>query len=684
MRRIGVDTGGTFTDCVLIEYGDDGGEITIAKVPSQPGSPHEAILGGVDALRKGGDGSAESLTHGTTIATNAVITNDFAKVGLITTTGFRDILEIGTQQRPLLYDLRQKPLPAMIPRELRKEVAGRISATGGEIDPVNENEVAEVADWLVEQGVEAIAVACLFSFVNPEHEEKISRIVQERHPEIYVGCSSHVSLEPREYPRFATAAVNAGLAPKIDPYVRELESRLSAGDASDRLFIMQSNGGIGTADRCVGENVHQLILSGPAAGVIGGADEAARCGFNRCVTFDVGGTSADIGVVDQNEPRTEYEMKLPNGVPCKLPHLEVMTIGAGGGSIARVDAGGALTVGPESAGADPGPACYGLTGTEPTVTDAHLHLGRLAPAGLAGGEITLDPELAEKSIADYLGTRIDKSNDELALGLLTVLEANMAGAVRQAAAKHGDDLRDFAFVAGGGAGPLHAANLIGLLGMPAAVIPGRPGLLSAIGLLGADLRHDLMTPVYRDEKSIDTPDIEVMFSDLEKTASAALIGDGIPESDHVYERSLDIRYFGQEYSLAVATTFGEDLSEAISRFHVRHEHTFGHASSDVLSEVVAVRLLARGTRALPLPSPRLVDTPGEPKATRPVLFTSEGGRVETAIYDRETLSVGQVIAGPAIIEQLDTTTVLQPGFEAAVHETGSLIITEKKEGDDVQ
>ncbi|MDQ2700009.1 MAG: hydantoinase/oxoprolinase family protein, partial [Actinomycetota bacterium] len=321
-----------------------------------------------------------------------------------------------------------------------------------------------------------------------------------------------------------------------------------------------------------------------------------------------------------------------------------------------------------------------LTGTEPTVTDAHLHLGRLAPAGLAGGEITLDPALAEKAINEHLGSKIDKDSDELAVGLLAVLEANMAGAVRQAAAKHGDDLRDFAFVAGGGAGPLHAANLIGLLDMPAAVIPARPGLLSAIGLLRADLRHDLVTPVYRDENSIVDQEIEELFSGLETTAREALLGDGIDEENHVYDRSLDIRYFGQEYSLAVATGPGESLAEAIARFHVRHEQTFGHASAEVMTEIVAVRMLARGTRALAQPAPELAESEGSPKATRQVRFSSEQGRVETSIYDRADLCVSQTVSGPAIIDQLDTTTVLPPGFDAEVHETGSLIITQRKEG----
>ncbi len=678
MRRIGVDTGGTFTDCVLIDYSENGGNIVIAKVPSQPQRPQEAVLGGIRSLNVS-DGETDSITHGTTIATNAVINNDFARVGLITTAGFRDVLEIGTQQRPLLYDLRQEPRPGMVPRELRREVAGRIAATGEEIEPIEVAEIEEMTDWMVSQGVEAIAVACLFSFVNPKHELAIQQIISERAPGMYVGCSSQTSKEPREYPRFATAVVNAGLAPKIDPIVRQLESRLRESEFGARLFIMQSNGGVGTSDRCVGQNVHQLILSGPAAGVIGGADEAHRCGFDRCVTFDVGGTSADIGVVDQSEPRTAFEMQLPNGVPCKLPHLEVASIGAGGGSIARVDSGGALSVGPESAGADPGPACYGLGGTEPTVTDAHLYLGRLSSAGLAGGKIALDTELAGNAIAGQLGNRIDKTIDELAFGILAVLEANMAGAIRQAAARHGDDLRDFALVAGGGAGPLHAANLIVLLDMPAAVIPIRPGLLSAMGLLGADLRHDFVAPIYESENSTTDAAIDEIFMKLETDAGDALLGDGVGAADHRYERSLDIRYLGQEYSLTIPTSAAERLAEAIARFHVRHEQTFGHASSSLTTEIVAVRLLARGSRALSRPALTLPGIPGEPRGSREVLFHGEQGRVGTAVFDRGDLAIGQVVSGPAIIEQLDTTTIVPPQYFAKVHGSGSLIVGYEKE-----
>ena len=372
--RIGVDTGGTFTDCVLI----DGARIVVAKLPSSPRAPHEAIAAAIREVLRAGTGPVESVTHGTTVATNAIITGDFARVGLITTTGFRDVLEIGTQMRPKLYDLRQTPRPQLVSRDLRLEVGGRIAAGGEEVEPLDEPAVERACERLLDAGVEAIAVATLFSFGNPEHERRIQGLVRKLAPDVYVGRSSAVSGEPREYPRFATAAVNAALAPVLDPYIRRLEAELAEQSPGTRLFVMQSNGGVSTSDRSVGEHAHRLVLSGPAAGVIGGAREATAAGFRDCVTFDVGGTSADVAIVAGGRPRSAVDMTLPNGVPCKVPHIEIETIGAGGGSIARVDAGGLLTVGPESAGADPGPACYCRGGTEPTVTDAQLVLGRFA------------------------------------------------------------------------------------------------------------------------------------------------------------------------------------------------------------------------------------------------------------------------------------------------------------------
>jgi N-methylhydantoinase A len=668
-RRLGIDTGGTFTDCVLLDH--DTGSVRVAKVPSRPDAPQNAALHGVDALETG---PVESVTHGTTLATNAVLTGDLARAGLITTRGFRDVLEIGTQQRPKLYDLRQQPVPALIPRDLRIEVGGRVDASGTEIEPLDEEEVAAAIDRLVEADVEAVAVACLFSFANADQERAIQQLVVDRAPELYVGRSSRVSAEPREYPRFATTAVNASLAPRLDPYMRALESTLDEVLPGAHLFVMQSNGGVGTVDRSTGESAHQLILSGPAAGVIGGARAASAAGFDDCVTFDVGGTSADIGVVASGEPRDRIEMTLPNGVPCKLPHIDVVTIGAGGGSIASVDAGGALSVGPQSAGADPGPAAYGRGGRQPTVTDAHVVLGRLSPQGLIGGQLPLDPRLA-RSALESVSLPLQTDVQHAALGVLAVLEANMAGAIRQAAAAAGDDLRDFALVAGGGAGPLHAAAIIRELGMPVAVVPTHPGLMSALGLLGSHIRHDRVAPMLELADRLPDATLEETFGSLESEASEALAVDGVPEDARRFERAVDLRYLGQEHALRVSIEPHEGIAAATSRFHEQHERTFGHAAPDVAVEAVAARSVALGMRPLTEPRPALPGAAGEPHSSRAVTFDADTGPVDTGLYRRSELAEGQRLVGPVIVEQLDTTTLVPPGCAVTVDRSGALILT---------
>jgi N-methylhydantoinase A len=672
-HRIGIDTGGTFTDCVMVDRAT--GEVRVAKVPSQPAAPQAPALEGVGHLgTPEGLRTVDSVTHGTTIATNAIITGDLARVGLITTRGFRDVLEVGTQQRPKLYDLRQRPRPALVPRDLRIEVGGRLDAAGDELEPVDPSDVLAAVEQLLDAGVEGIAVACLFSFANPEHERLIQRVVTERADGVYVGRSSAISQEPREYPRFATAAVNASLAPRLDPYLRGLEVTLGESLPDARLFVMQSNGGVGTVDRSVGEAAHQLVLSGPAAGVIGGARAAAAAGYSDCVTFDVGGTSADVGVVAAGEPRNRTEMTLPNGVPCNVPHIEVVTIGAGGGSIAAVDAGGALSVGPRSAGADPGPAAYGRGGREPTVTDAHLVLGRLAPQGLIGGRLPLDTELARSAlsgVAAALGVELERA----ALGVLAVLEENMAGAIRRAAATAGDDLRDFVLVAGGGAGPLHAAALIRTLGMPAAVVPPHPGLLSALGLLGSHIRHDRVAPLLALTERLADAVVEEAFARLETEATSELEVDGVAEPDRRLERSLDIRYLGQEHALRVPVSPGEGAAAAAARFHELHERTFGHAAPEVATEVVAARSVGLGLRPLTTLRPPPSTGDGRPVGARTAIFDAEQGPVQTAVYVRSHLTADQTVEGPAIVEQLDSTTVVPPDCRAGVHSSGALILT---------
>jgi N-methylhydantoinase A len=677
LRRVGVDTGGTFTDCVLIDY--DANELAVAKVASRPDAPQVPTIEGIERLlRNAGarreSAGIESVTHGTTIATNAVITGQVATVGFITTRGFRDVLEIGTQMRPKLYDLHQPAKPTIVPRELRVEVGGRIAADGTEVEPLDEEEVRAAVERLVDHGVESIAIGCLFSFANPAHELEIQDVVRSMAPHMYVGSSAMVAREPREYPRFAAAAINASLAPKIDPYVRSLEDELADHRFDTRLYIMQGNGGIATTARAVGENVHQLILSGPAAGVTGGAREAAASGFGDCVTFDVGGTSADIAMVIDGQPRTSIEIVLPNGVPCSFPHIEVETIGAGGGSIAVIDAGGALSVGPASAGADPGPACYGRGGHAPTVTDAHLLLGHFSPAGLLDGELSLDRDLAERAIrpiADRLGTDLE----DAALGVLAVLEENMAGGIRRAAARHGDDLRDFVLLAGGGAGPLHAESVARALRMPAAVIPSSPGLLSALGLLAAHIRYDLVAPIVGLVKDISLDRVQETFAGLSGEAVQILTDDGVSRDAQRFERSLDLRYFGQEYALRVPIDPTTTLEEAVQRFHAQHSRTFGHQDTTVETELVAARLIATGLRDIPDLRPALPDVDASPIEHRDVRFLAGGQHYVTPVYERGRLGVGQVISGPAIVSQLDATTLVPPGSSAEVDPAGNLILT---------
>jgi N-methylhydantoinase A len=674
--RVGIDTGGTFTDCVSID--DATNRIEVVKLPSRPADPQKAVIAAFEGSREefddDGAGHFGTLIHGTTIGTNAVITGDYARTGLITNRGFRDVLEIGTQQRRSLYNLRQSQRPVFIPRDLRLEVSGRIAADGSEIEAIDDGEVAAAVAQLQAAEVESVAVAGLFSYLNPDQEALLEERVRELAPDLYVVRSSSASREPREYPRFATVAVNAALAPRIEPYIRRLLAELEAVEPDCSLFIMQSSGGISTVERSVGERVHQLILSGPAAGVIGGAHFADKCGFDNCVTFDLGGTSTDIGVVREGTPRTGFQMELPNGVPCNLPHIEVETIGAGGGSIGWVDPGGGLNVGPRSAGADPGPACYGRGGTEPTVTDAHLLLGRLSTGGLIGGRLALDADLAAAALG-RLGEGLDLDADSAALGLLAVLEENMVGAIRRAAARHGEDLREFVIVAGGGAGPLHAAGAMRSLKMRAAVIPGRPGLLSAFGLLAANIRHDLSVTVLSGRGGVGQVEIDGAFERLRAEVDENLAADAVDPARRRFEHSLEVRYPGQDSTLRVEVEAGEGLDLVAGRFHDLHEHTFGHSSRDNDVEFVAARLVGTGLGQTPEMQAEMPADPGEPIERRPILFDPAAGRIETPVYVRETLAVGQWIAGPAIVEQMDTTTIVPSGIGALVDPTGSMILT---------
>ncbi|MDE1173162.1 MAG: hydantoinase/oxoprolinase family protein [Parvibaculaceae bacterium] len=678
MRRIGVDTGGTFTDCVLVD--DETGRVVVEKVPSQPATPEKAILNGLLRLvAQAGlqPGDIDAVIHGTTIATNIVIEGTYARAGVIATSGCRDVLEIGTQQRYQPYDLLHAPKVPLVPRDLRIEVAGRIAADGTEVTPLDEEAVVAAVRKLEAAGVRSIAVTGLFSYENPAHERRIAELVRETAPGIYVVASSDVSREVREYPRFATTAVNATLAPLLDPYIRQLQAGLEAEGFRGALYVMQSSGGIATAARSMGEKAHHLVLSGPAAGIIGGIYASELSGLGNLVTLDIGGTSADIGIVANGIPRIRFDMQLPNGVPVQVPNLEIETIGAGGGSIAWIDGGGALQVGPQSAGARPGPVAFRLGGDKPTVTDAQVVLRRLNPGGLLGGNLKLDRDAAYVAIA-ALAKELGLTPEKMALGIVAVMEANMAGAIMRSAARHGDDLRDFTLVAAGGAGGLSVVPLAKALDIPRVLIPPHPGLLSAAGLLTSDLRHDLSAPVMIDTANPDLALIERVQGELEARVLDDLEVDGVPVVLRSAEHSVEIRYVGQEYSVNVATARGEGLSAITARFHETHERVYGHSAPDAPSEIVAIRVSGRGAAAasdLPTGAPLLAARVGE---TREVWFDEAGGYVTTPIVERFSLRPGDVVTGPAIIEQLDTTVVLLPGWRAFSNEQSCLIIEEVK------
>jgi N-methylhydantoinase A len=678
--RVGVDPGGTFTDCVL--WSAVTRRLVTAKVPSRPAEPEAAVADGLARLVAAGavePGELTFIAHGTTIATNAVITGDLAVAGLLTNRGFRDILEIGTQQRPSLYVLHQPARHVLVPRDRRLEVGGRIAFDGSVLEPIDEAEVAAAARRLAAMGVESIAIAMLFSFVDASQEARVEAIVRDAAPGVYVTRSSAVSPELREYPRFATTAANAALAPLLDRSITSLDDALAKGGVTVPLHVMQSNGGLATAARSIGENAHRLVLSGPAAGVIGGSYVAAQAGFDQAVTLDIGGTSADIGIALASQARMRIGLTLASGLPLQIPALEVEAIGAGGGSIASVDAGGALRVGPSSAGAVPGPACYGTGGDRPTVTDAHLVLGRLDPDRFLGGEITLFPELARKAIDAHVAAPLGCSVEEAARGIIAVTEANMAGAIRQTAARNGDDLREFVLVAAGGAGPLHAVQLAAELRMRAVCVPLTPGLLSALGLLATDLRHDLAAPLLMFARDLVPSELDAAFLGLEEAAARLLAEDGVDEDDRRLERGIDLRSVGQDWTLTVPLERGEPVQAVLDRFHRQHERVYGHSAPDEPVESVAIRLVAWGAFPRPLIAPPDTERKGPDRRRRDAWFGEAGGFIATEVLDRAGIDPDEVILGPAIIEQLDTTVLVPPGYQARVIELDSLLI-ERVEG----
>lgn len=691
--RIGIDVGGTFTDIVLVD--DHSGQIHTTKVLTTHHDLAEGVVHGLDRiLRQVGASFADvdSLIHGTTIGTNALIERQGARTGLITTEGFRDVLEIARIERPDagLYDMTVDLPEPLVPRALRLEVAERIGADGRVVRPLDEASARRAAAALKAAGVEAVAVCFLFSFRNPAHEQRMREILQEVFPEASVSLSSEIAPEFREYERTSTTVINAYLQPVVDRYLDTLEGRLRARYGAVNLRIMQASGGTMTAEAARGHAVN-LVNSGPAGGAQAAALIGRLTGERQIISVDMGGTSFDIGLIDGGMPRVTSEGEF-EGYPVKIPMLDVHAIGAGGGSIAWLDIGGALNVGPISARSQPGPACYGLGGEQPTVTDANLVLGRLNPDYFLGGEMKLYPELAWRAIETHIARPLGLSVEEAASGIIRVVNANMVRGISVNSIEKGYDVREFSLVPFGGAGPLHAVELAQDLNMRRVIVPPYPGTLSALGLLVADTRYDYVRTLAKAASAVTPADLLRHYLDMEALGRAQLRRDGVPDERIEIVWSADLRYEGQSYELNVPVLnlspnpspergggrgegfTHDDIAETVNRFHALHQRVYAYGSPDEGVEFVNLRVSAYG-RVPPLRwAVDRATSDTAPTLQRPVYFP-EQGFVTTTVFRREGLEPGTVVTGPCLIEEIASTTVIPPGARGEVDAYGNIIVT---------
>ena len=675
---IGVDTGGTFTDLICRR---DGYPDVVLKVPSTPSEPSKAVMSGVRQILKaaGGEMSAvRRFVHGTTVATNAVLERKGAKSGLITTSGFADVLEIGRQMRTDIYELQLDPeTPVFLaPGARRAEVIERISSEGEILQSLDENSLGNAIATLRAEGVTSIAVCFLFSFLNPIHERRVRDIIEAEYPDISVSLSSDVDPAFREYERTVVTAFDAYTKPVLRDYLGELDAALSQNGVVAPLQVMQSRGGISAASTATKRPV-RLFLSGPAAGVIGGSKVGQAAGENNLITVDIGGTSCDIALVAQGRPLVSPEGRI-DGYSVRVPMVDVNAMGSGGGSIAWLDAAGGLRVGPHSAGADPGPACYGRDGKFATVTDASIALGFLNPNYFAGGTVPLDRELAKQVIQDTIAAPLSMTIEQAALGIHQVVNAQMAEGMRQVSIRQGHDPRDFSLVPLGGAGPVHAIPLAEELSIDTIIIPRHPGVLSAEGLLVAPIEHEVSIGFPHDLDAVGINELKTRFDELDAQC-AALMNAEADEVDNVeIIHAVDICYVGQSHYLDITV----DLSDAKPRasiyrdFIQAHEQVFGY-STESPARIVNLRSIHRSQGpevSVPITAERAGQDPL--KERRSVIF-GMGKNAEIDILDRLYLTVGSSIDGPAIIEQADTTTVLHVGWTATVIESGELILKKR-------
>lgn len=686
MKRVGVDVGGTFTDLIYVD--DQTGAISVHKTSSTPADPSVGTVEGVrELLQQVGEDPAavDQVFHGTTIATNIIIEHNGANVGMLTTRGYRDILHIARHKKPMNFsnyqDLPWQKYP-IVRRRYRLPVTERIDKDGSVLVQLDEDEVHHQVQQLKTAGVEAVAVCFLFSFVNDDHEARVAAIVREEMPDVFVSVSSEVLPQYREYERFSTVALNAYVGPKVSGYVGHLEGSLSSLGIRSGLHLMTSASGVATTEAAMARPVN-LLMSGPVAGVVGGIWAGRQAGFDNVITLDVGGTSADVGLAQNARLRMKHLLDTKVGpYQAMVPMVDVDTIGAGGGSIAYVDQGGIFRVGPRSAGAQPGPACYMRGGTEPTSTDAMVNLGWLRPEGFLGGRMEIDPDLAYKAyagIAESLGMSVQ----EASMGAVQILTQLMVQAIEQNSVRKGFDPRDFALVAEGGAGALFCAQIAVDVGTPYVLIPRFPGITSAMGLLATDMVYEYGSTFYQRMSQIEPATLMQTFEHLEKQAYTQLQNDGVADENMVIQRICECRYLGQGYELRVdapsGSIDGNWLTQVRTTFNDIHEREYSRSFSEADIEIPNIRVRAVGL----MPDLKMPDVErGTSRADEALIseqqawFVVDGElrRVPTKFYDRMALLADNRIEGPAVISQYDSTTVIPHGMTAEIDHLGNIVI----------
>ena len=693
--RVGIDTGGTFTD--VVAYDEDTGELTVTKTPTTPADPSQGFIEGLTKVLRmlGADPSAlAAVSHGTTIATNQLLEGKIGQLGFITTEGFEFLLEIARQSVPDGYGNSYfwvKP-DRIVPADLVRTVRGRIDHAGAELVPFDEDGAAQVARWFRDRGVDTIGVCFLHSYASPEHERRMAAVLAKEHPRAVVSISSQVLREYREFERSMTTLLDAAVKPTVASYLTAITERLD-GLAGGRLpfYVMKSNGGVLSAAEVIHHPI-TTVLSGPAAGALGAALIAGAAGVQRVLTCDGGGTSTDVAVVTGGEPALTTEGSV-GGYPSMIPMVDVVTVGAGGGSVAWISPECALKVGPRSAGADPGPLCYGKGGTEVTVTDAHLALGRIPPH-LLGGEVPLEAAAARAGLAALAG-RLGLSEQDCATGILDISAWNQANAVRQITVRRGLDVRDFTLVTFGGSGSLLACPLIGILGVREVLVPPSPGNVSAFGLLTVDVRIDHVRTAVRRHDGLDCAAVRAIYADLAAQARAGLISQGFATGAHRLIASADLRYFGQAFEVRVPVPAGPQdkpspgfdagTADAVVRsFHDAHRALYGYDfRDDPRQHVEWVNFRITGIGPIRRPGlPELAAGDGSPHraqtGARLVCFGRGEQPVQAAVFARSGLAAGDVLAGPAVIEEYGATVPLHPGYGAVVDRLANLRITDNK------